>query len=78
MQRRSRLFLIGHFVYSWTAKDGNALSAVKVSPHPGQVKAEINSLPRGEADSEAGKALERNIHSMLFADEVESQEAVHV
>jgi hypothetical protein len=36
LQRRSRLFLIGHFVYSWTAKDGNALSAVKVSPHPGR------------------------------------------
>jgi NitT/TauT family transport system ATP-binding protein len=57
-------------------KIGNRI--LLMSPHPGQVKAEINSLPRGEADSEAGKALERNIHSMLFADEVESQEVIHV
>jgi len=57
-------------------KIGNRI--LLMSPHPGQVKAEINSLPRGEADSEAGKALERSIHSMLFADEVESQEVVHV
>jgi sulfonate transport system ATP-binding protein len=57
-------------------KIGNRI--LLMSPHPGQVKAEINSLPRGEADSEDAKALERNIHSMLFADEVESQEVIHV
>jgi NitT/TauT family transport system ATP-binding protein len=46
-----------------------------LSPHPGQVKAEINSVPRGQDRSDAAAALERKIHSMLFADEVE--ETVH-
>ena len=44
-----------------------------LSPHPGQVKAELNSLPRnsGESDPEALHALEHKIHAMLFADTVE-------
>src|SRR2546421_5457053 len=37
-----------------------------MSPHPGQVKAEMNSLPRESADSETSKHLEQKIHSMLF------------
>ena len=45
-----------------------------VAPHPGQVKAEMNSLPRGRAESEDAKALEQKIHDMLFADEVEEAE----
>ncbi len=57
-------------------KVGNRI--LLLSPHPGQVKAEINSLPRDAAESEAAKALERRIHSMLFADEVETEEVVHV
>jgi len=52
-----------------------------LSPHPGQVKAEINSLPRSvgneAAESEAAKLLEQKIHNMLFADEVEAEEVVH-
>ena len=43
-----------------------------LSPHPGQVKAELNSLPRtgrARARGEAAKLLERKIHSMLFADD---------
>jgi NitT/TauT family transport system ATP-binding protein len=47
-----------------------------LSPHPGQVKAEMNSLPR-ESDSELAHALERKIHDMLFVDVVE-EEHVHV
>ncbi|HXX85989.1 MAG TPA: ABC transporter ATP-binding protein [Casimicrobiaceae bacterium] len=43
-----------------------------LSPHPGQVKAEINSLPR-DGGGEAAKALEQKIHNMLFADEVEEE-----
>ncbi len=45
-----------------------------LSPHPGQVKAELNSLPRsgGEADPGALQALEHKIHAMLFADAVEA------
>jgi NitT/TauT family transport system ATP-binding protein len=50
-------------------KVGNRI--LLLSPHPGQVKAEINSLPREAADSDASKSLEDKIHKMLFADEVE-------
>ena len=48
-----------------------------LSPHPGQVKAEINSVPRGMASAEAAKALENRIHDLLFVDVVE-EEAAHV
>src|SRR6266403_215699 len=43
-----------------------------MSPHPGQVKAEMNSLPR-ESDGELAHALERKIHDMLFVDVVEEE-----
>lgn len=42
-----------------------------LSPHPGQVKAEINSLPRGQENSNEAAALGREIHDMLFADQIE-------
>ena len=45
-----------------------------LSPHPGRVKAELNSCGRDEADA-SGKPLSRRIHEMLFEDEVE--EAAH-
>jgi NitT/TauT family transport system ATP-binding protein len=48
-----------------------------LSPHPGQVKAELNSLSRNAMDSGAAKALEQRIHTMLFADAVEIEEAIH-
>jgi NitT/TauT family transport system ATP-binding protein len=48
-----------------------------LSPHPGQVKAEINSLARASDDAAAASALERKIHDMLFADVVEEVEAHH-
>ena len=46
-----------------------------LSPHPGQVKAEINSVPRGQENSDEAAALGREIHEMLFADQIE--EAPH-
>jgi NitT/TauT family transport system ATP-binding protein len=46
-----------------------------LSPHPGQVKAEINSLPREGAPVEARKDLENRIHAMLFSDPVEDRDA---
>jgi NitT/TauT family transport system ATP-binding protein len=46
-----------------------------LSPHPGQVKAEINSVPRGQEGSNEAAALGREIHDMLFADQIE--EAPH-
>jgi NitT/TauT family transport system ATP-binding protein len=42
-----------------------------LSPHPGQVKAEINSVPRGQEHSDEAAALGREIHEMLFADQIE-------
>jgi NitT/TauT family transport system ATP-binding protein len=45
-----------------------------LSPHPGQVKAEINSLARGHGDAALAQALERKIHDMLFVDTVEGEE----
>jgi NitT/TauT family transport system ATP-binding protein len=45
-----------------------------LSPHPGQVRAELNSLPPG-ADGASSAALERRIHSMLFAETVEPEHA---
>lgn len=41
-----------------------------LSPHPGQVKAELDSLGSG-AEAAAVDALEKRIHAMLFADAVE-------
>lgn len=48
-----------------------------LSPHPGQVKAELSSAPRDSADLDAVKALESKIHNMLFADQVEEREVQH-
>jgi NitT/TauT family transport system ATP-binding protein len=42
-----------------------------LSPRPGQVKAELNSLARGDTNAERRKALEDRIHHMLFSDQVE-------
>jgi NitT/TauT family transport system ATP-binding protein len=44
-----------------------------LSPHPGQVKAELVSVPRDQADPLAIKELESQIHAMLFADEIEAE-----
>lgn len=44
-----------------------------MSPHPGQVKAELNSLPP-QAPAADLDALEQRIHAMLFADAVEETE----
>ena len=51
-----------------------------MSPHPGQVKAELNSLSRDSAGAggEAALLLEQKIHTLLFADAVEAEEVAHV
>ncbi len=51
-----------------------------LSPHPGQVKAELNSLPRDTAGAvaEAALLLEQKIHALLFSDAVEAEEVSHV
>jgi NitT/TauT family transport system ATP-binding protein len=50
-------------------KIGNRI--LLLSPHPGQVKAEINSVPRGQENSDEAAALGREIHDMLFSDQIE-------
>src|SRR5580693_8669458 len=54
-------------------KIGNRI--LLLSPHPGQVKAELNSVPMDATPSQAA-ALEARIHDMLFADRVEEPEHV--
>ena len=44
-----------------------------LSPHPGQVKAELNSVALGPEHVKAQQALERQIHEMLFAETVEEE-----
>jgi NitT/TauT family transport system ATP-binding protein len=49
---------------------------VVLSPHPGQVKAELNSHQHGFNDLQADKfvALQQRITDMLFAEQVETME----
>jgi NitT/TauT family transport system ATP-binding protein len=47
-----------------------------LTPHPGQVKAEINSVARGAEDSGEAAELARKIHEMLFADRIEEMDHV--
>jgi NitT/TauT family transport system ATP-binding protein len=42
-----------------------------MSPHPGQVKAELNSAPRSAEVSPQAAELSNKIHELLFADKVE-------
>lgn len=49
-----------------------------LSPHPGQVKAELNSSGADDIDPLSGVKLTDRIHKMLFADEVEAEEVVDV
>jgi sulfonate transport system ATP-binding protein len=44
-----------------------------LSPHPGQVKAELNSEGTGAAGGEQFVALQNRIHDMLFAERIEEE-----
>jgi NitT/TauT family transport system ATP-binding protein len=44
-----------------------------LSSHPGQVKAELCSVPRTGAGPDEARLLEERIHEMLFAEPVEAQ-----
>jgi NitT/TauT family transport system ATP-binding protein len=48
-----------------------------LSPHPGRVKAELNSHEFGHAEQEGAKFMEltRRIHDMLFAERIEDERA---
>ena len=47
-----------------------------LSPHPGQVKAELNSDGTDPVDPASGHKLSERIHEMLFADQIE-EDAAH-
>jgi NitT/TauT family transport system ATP-binding protein len=47
-----------------------------LSPHPGQVKAELNSFATRAAGDAAFIALQDRIHQMLFAERIEGEETV--
>ena len=47
-----------------------------LSPHPGQVKGELNSDGSDPGRRQRGAKLSDRIHEMLFADRIEEQEAV--
>ncbi|HZL32018.1 MAG TPA: ABC transporter ATP-binding protein [Pseudolabrys sp.] len=48
-----------------------------LSPHPGQVKGELNSDGSDPTDPASGKTLSERIHATLFADRVEEEVAPH-
>jgi NitT/TauT family transport system ATP-binding protein len=56
-------------------KIGNRI--LLLSPHPGQVKAELNSTGEDTVDA-SGQSLSERINAMLFADNVEPEETSHV
>lgn len=45
-----------------------------LSPHPGQVKAELNSVEEGQASPAEVEQLANSIHEMLFADRIEEMD----
>ena len=47
-----------------------------LSPHPGQVKGELNSDGSDRVDPASGRKLSEHIHDMLFADRIEEQEVL--
>lgn len=57
-------------------KIGNRI--LLMSPHPGQVRAEVQSDGSDPVDPASGLRLSERIHEMLFAGEVEDEEATDV
>src|SRR5712672_2934831 len=56
-------------------KVGNRI--LLLSPHPGQVKAELNSVPRGSSEDGSAARLEQQIHDLLFSNVGKEAAAVH-
>jgi NitT/TauT family transport system ATP-binding protein len=52
---------------------------VVLSPHPGRVRAEINSIPFDNAsrDGDSFLALHQRIHNLLFGEAASSREGHH-
>ncbi|MFO0207800.1 MAG: ABC transporter ATP-binding protein, partial [Betaproteobacteria bacterium] len=49
-----------------------------LSPHPGQVKAELNSDGSDPVDAASGQRLSDRIHRMLFSGQGVEEEVPHV
>jgi NitT/TauT family transport system ATP-binding protein len=47
-----------------------------LSPHPGQVRGELNSDGSDRVEPASGRTLSERIHEMLFADRIEEQEVI--
>lgn len=52
-------------------KVGNRI--LLLTPHPGQVKAELNSLDRHNDNAESRQRLEQDIHELLFTEKIEEE-----
>ncbi len=57
-------------------KVGNRI--LLLSPHPGQVKAELTSTGRDDVDPSNGLRLSEHIHKLLFAESSSVEESAHV
>ncbi len=68
-ERVTTTLLVTHSIAE-AVKIGNRI--LLLSPHPGQVKAELNSVPRTGAGPDDARLLEERIHEMLFAEPVEA------
>lgn len=72
---RFTLLFVTHSIAE-AVKVGNRI--LLLSPHPGQVMAELNSPPPGELTPGWQARLEAKIHAMLFPSETAGKEAAHV
>jgi NitT/TauT family transport system ATP-binding protein len=52
-------------------KIGNRI--LLLTPHPGQARAELSSVPRDRLMTDEARALESRIHNMLFAPETAAE-----
>ena len=71
-KQRTTVLFVTHSIAE-AIKIGNRI--LLLSPHPGRVKAELNSDGQDHVDAN-GKKLSDRIHDMLFADKIEEEEAV--
>ena len=72
-EARFTVLFVTHSI-SEAVRIGNRI--LLLSPHPGQVKGELNSDGSDPLDPKSGRRLSEHIHEMLFADRIEEQEVV--
>ena len=72
-ETRFTMVFVTHSI-SEAIKVGNRI--LLLSPHPGRVKAELNSVPYNRSSEAESRELEQRIHEMLFLDAVETHAEV--